>query len=90
MTSKPSSKKPASKKTPAKKGSTKKKPASKSIKKIEPTEAQAKIEKAVNFQTPNPDTFLKASPLGASIVKANDVKSPSLRKRMLAWFTIYK
>lgn len=86
MTSKPTNKKPVSKKSPAKKGSTKKKPASGTPKEKKQTEAQVKLEKVATSSSPSADFFLKASTLDALVVKVNDVQSPSLRKRMLAWF----
>lgn len=85
---KPSSKKPSTKKATAKKGSPKKKPVADSKKESTRTEVQEKLEQA-KPQFASADTFLKAVAT-TPLVKANDVKSPSLRKRMLAWFTIYK
>jgi len=85
---KPSSKKPSNKKAVAKKGSPKKKPVVNTKKQSTRTEVQEKLEQA-KPQFVTADTFLKAA-ASTSLVKANDVKSSSLRKRMLAWFTIYK
>jgi len=85
---KPTSKKPSTKKAVAKKGSPKKKPVANTKKESTRTEVQEKLEQA-KPQFVTADTFLKAA-ASTSLVKANDVKSPSLRKRMLAWFTIYK
>ena len=87
---KPSSKKPSTKKTDAKKGSPKKKPVANTSKENTRTEVQEKLEQA-KPQFISADAFLKAAAsASSSLVRANDVKSPSLRKRMLAWFTIYK
>jgi len=87
---KPSTKKSAVKKTSSKKSPTKKKPAANSAKEQPRTEIQAKIEQA-KPQFVTRDNFLKAAASSSSsLVRANDVKSPSIRKRMLAWFKIYK
>lgn len=87
---KPSSKKTSTKKAAAKKGSPKKKPVANARKESTKTEVREKLEQA-KPQFISADAFLKAAAsTSSSLVRANDVKSPSLRKRMLAWFTIYK
>jgi len=89
MTSK-QSKQPSKKKAPVKKASTKKKPAAKTAKDKPRTEIQEKLEQAKPTFV-SADNFLKAAAsTSSSLVKANDVKSSSIRKRMLAWFKIYK
>jgi hypothetical protein len=78
-------KKTASKKAPVKKKAPAKKPVSK---KVSAVEIKIDVEKP---QFVNAEKFMKSFvDESAVLIKANDVKSLPLRKKMLAWFKISK
>lgn len=91
---KTTTKKSATKKAVAKKASPKKKSVS-AITKNSTTEngdrssVQTKLEQATP-QFASAENFLKSAVADSSVVKANDIKSLPLRKKMLAWFKISK
>lgn len=103
MTQKPNKKAPA-KKAPAKKASAKKAPAKKlPAKKTAPKAKSEKVSTATKetvdaktiLQEVKPTTFVDSerfmkSLAESNVIKANDVKSAPLRKKMLAWFKIRK
>lgn len=98
MTQKPNKKAPA-KKTATKKAPAKKAPAKKSASKAKAETVSAKTKEAVSnktvLQEAKPTTFVDSerflkSIAESNVIKANDIKSASLRKRMLAWFKIRK
>jgi len=101
MTQKPNKKAPA-KKTPAKKASAKKatpkkSPAKKTAPKAKTVASQTEetVANKTVLQEVKPSTFVDSerfmkSIAESNIIKANDIKSAPLRKRMLAWFKIRK
>ena len=98
MTQKPNKKAPA-KKTATKKAPAKKAPAKKAPTKAKAETVSAKTKEAVSnktvLQEAKPTTFVDSerflkSIAESNVIKANDIKSASLRKRMLAWFKIRK
>jgi len=98
MTQKPNKKAPA-KKTTAKKASAKKattkKTASKAKAKTVALQTEETVANKTVLQDVKPTTFVDSerflkSIAESSVIKANDIKSASLRKRMLAWFKIRK
>ena len=98
MTQKPNKKAPA-KKTAVKKTAVKKAPAKKVPAKVKaetvPAETKETVSNKTVLQEAKPtasvdsERFLK-SIAESNVIKANDVKSASLRKKMLAWFKIRK
>ena len=88
-------KKTASKKSPAKKKAPAKKPVSKKVsataeKSTKNVLAEIKIDTA-KPQCVNAEKFMKSFvDESAVLIKANNVKSLPLRKKMLAWFKISK
>jgi len=103
MTQKPNKKAPAkkttAKKASAKKATTKKMPAKKTASKAKAKTVALQTEETVAnktvLQDAKPTTFVDSerflkSFAESSVIKANDIKSASLRKRMLAWFKIRK
>ena len=88
-------KKTASKKSPAKKKAPAKKPVSKkvsatAVKSEKNVLAEIKIDTA-KPQFVNAEKFMKSFvDESAVLIKANNVKSLPLRKKMLAWFKISK
>lgn len=98
MTQKPNKKSPT-KKTSAKKATTKKMPAKKTAPKTKAKTVALQTEEAVAnktvLQEAKPSTFVDSerffkSIAESNVIKANDVKSAPLRKKMLAWFKIRK
>jgi hypothetical protein len=98
MTQKPNKKAPA-KKTATKKAPAKKAPAKKSAPKAKAETVSAKTKETVSnktvLQEAKPTTFVDSerflkSIAESNVIKANDIKSAPLRKRMLAWFKIRK
>ena len=98
MTQKPNKKAPAkktaTKKTPAKKASAKKsapkaKAETVSVKTKETVSNKTVLQEAKPTTFVDSERFLK-SIAESNVIKANDIKSASLRKRMLAWFKIRK
>jgi len=98
MTQKPNKKAPA-KKTATKKAPAKKAPAKKDASKAKAETVSAKTKEAVSnktvLQEAKPTTFVDSerflkSIAESNVIKANDIKSAPLRKRMLAWFKIRK
>lgn len=82
-----SNKKAPAKKAPAKKASAPKKPVN-----VRPEDA-ARLSAVANEtkqQFASADKLMKTLAQQPSIIRANDVKSLPLRKRMLAWFKISK
>jgi len=101
MTQKPNKKAPAkkttAKKASAKKATTKKMPAKKTASKVKTVVSQTEetVANKTVLQDAKPTTFVDSerflkSFAESSVIKANDIKSASLRKRMLAWFKIRK
>ena len=90
MTKKPSKttskKKPAAKKPVAKKASSPKKTAT--IRSADTDRLQTATETKQQFASA--ENLMKAIAEQSSIVRANDIKSLSVRKRVLAWFKASK
>ena len=82
-----SNKKAPAKKAPAKKASAPKKPVN-----VRPEDADRLLAtvKETKQQFASADKLMKTLSQQPSIIRANDVKSLPLRKRMLAWFKISK
>ena len=98
MTQKPNKKAPA-KKTAVKKTAVKKAPAKKTAPKAKAETVSVETKETVSnktvLQETKPTTFVDGerflkSIAESNVIKANDVKSASLRKKMLAWFKIRK
>lgn len=97
----PAKKAVAKKTAPAKKAPAKKAPAKKQVAKPAPVKRQAPVVNVVSRQatstTPADITVNVVSSdgtvanttttIGGSVVRANDVQTASLRKRMLRWFS---
>jgi hypothetical protein len=101
MTQKPNKKAPAKKtavkKASAKKAVAKKAPAKKTSPKAKTVVPQTDetVTNKTFLQDAKPTTFVDSerflkSIAESNVIKANDIKSASLRKRMLAWFKIRK
>jgi hypothetical protein len=101
MTQKPNKKAPAKKtavkKASAKKAVAKKAPAKKTSPKAKTVVSQTDetVTNKTVLQDAKPTTFVDSerflkSIAESNVIKANDIKSASLRKRMLAWFKIRK
>jgi len=82
-----SNKKAPAKKAPVKKASAPKKPVN-----VRPEDADRLLATAneTKQQFASADKLMKTLAQQPSIIRANDVKSLPLRKRMLAWFKIRK
>ena len=98
MTQKPNKKAPV-KKTATKKAPAKKAPAKKVAPKAKAGAVSVETKEVVSnktvLQETKPTTFVDSerflkSIAESNVIKANDVKSAPLRKKMLAWFKIRK
>jgi hypothetical protein len=87
----PAKKAPA-KKAPAKKAPAKKAPAPKSAVGVRPEDADRLLAKATEPkpQFVSAEKLMKTIAEQTAVVRVNDLKSASLRKRMLAWFKLSK
>ena len=101
MTSK-QPKKSTKKKAPVKKASAKKAPAKKApakkvsglktkglVSAVDPVRLSEKVSETKE-QFANAEKFMKVMAEQTTVIRANDVKSLPLRKKMLAWFKISK
>jgi len=82
----------SNKKAPVKKAPTKKASAPQKaiINRPEDAARLAAVANETKQQFANADRLMKTLAEQPMVVRANDVKSPSIRKRMLAWFKISK
>lgn len=82
----------SNKKAPVKKAPTKKASAPQKaiINRPEDSTHLAAVANETKQQFANADRLMKTLAEQPMVVRANDVKSPSIRKRMLAWFKISK
>lgn len=81
----------SNKKAPVKKAPTKKASApQKAIINRPEDAARLAVANETKQQFANADRLMKTLVEQPMVVRANDVKSPSIRKRMLAWFKISK
>lgn len=86
---KAAAKKPAAKKAaPQKAAAPRKRPAAKTVVSTQaPTTSAAKADIKVEVTASVPEGIKEIIEKTANVVKANDIVNPSLRKRVLKWFT---
>jgi len=83
---KAAAKKPAAKK-PAAQTQPRKRPAAKTVVSTQTPTSAAKADIKVEVTATVPEEIKQVLDKAANVVKANDIINPSLRKKVLKWFT---